>query len=128
MLNFLKESLNQQGFVKSMNVKLCTGPRQTFEYTIDYIKKFALQFAKERYFGFFWSSAISHDKINMPHIGDSILHNLLHELQSCGALERTVLVLMSDHGMRFGSFRETYQVYNNIRNYKNIYIKKKRRR
>lgn len=106
----MQESLNQQGFVKATNTKLCTGPRQTFEYTIDYIKKFSLQFVNDWYFGFFWSSTISHDDINVPHIGDEMLSNLINELQQSGALNRTVLIVMSDHGMRWGSFRETYQV------------------
>lgn len=86
------------------------GPRIALANILSYIRKFALRFANERHFGFFWTNSVSHDFLNMPHNGDALYSDLFRELVAAGALDRTVLVVLSDHGIRWGGIRETYQV------------------
>jgi membrane-anchored protein YejM (alkaline phosphatase superfamily) len=99
-------------------VKLCVGPRLALTNIIDYVRKYSLRFANERHFGFFWTNSVSHDFLNMPHNGDLLYSGLIQNLSMSGALDRTVLIVLSDHGIRWGGIRETYQVNYNIILYK----------
>lgn len=58
-------------------------------------------------FSFLWSSAVTHTylhnilAVDRPHL------RYLKSLKENGFLERAILFFMSDHGLRFGKFRET---------------------
>jgi hypothetical protein len=72
---------------------------------LEYAKKVSERFIESRWFGLFWSNSISHDILTMPHIGDKAFSSLISKLD----LNRTALVVLSDHGMRWGPIRDTYQ-------------------
>ncbi|GLH16371.1 Uncharacterized protein GBIM_20653 [Gryllus bimaculatus] len=100
---------NRIGHAKEMNAKLCVGSRMTVEVLLQYVSKFARTFASERYMALFWGASLSHDFLNYPRLGDALYASVLRELRASGALQRTVLVLLSDHGIRWGGIRNTYQ-------------------
>ncbi|RWS30611.1 hypothetical protein B4U80_03084 [Leptotrombidium deliense] len=60
-------------------------------------------------FGFAFHSEYSHDSFNLLQLADDELLQWLQELQNDGTLENTILIVMSDHGNRFASIRETQQ-------------------
>lgn len=97
---------------KSGNVHLCLGSRRTFQVLFDQFEKFMSTMAEhpERpYFSLFWQTSYSHDLLNVPAVVDKEFSRLLRQLIATNALENTFLVLMSDHGIRWGEFRNTYQ-------------------
>ncbi|GAB0095698.1 uncharacterized protein DMENIID0001_111090 [Sergentomyia squamirostris] len=99
----------QIAYKKMGNVFLCYGSKTPFEILFDYINKFVRSLSQRQFFGFFWTSSFSHDYINMPKLIDGEIVNFLKQLREDNVLNDTVLILMSDHGLRWGSFRSTYQ-------------------
>jgi len=88
----------------------CYGPRLAFKLLLDYMKRISTVIdSKQRLFEFIWSSSLFHDSARLPMIGDAALQQFLIWMKSSGKLEHTALILMSDHGMRFGALRSTYQ-------------------
>lgn len=94
---------------KQSNTFLCMGNRRTFDVLFEYVQKFITSVTDRLHFSFFWSASYTHDYLNMPVLIDSDLADFLSEMQISGALDNLFLVLMSDHGIRWGSFRSTYQ-------------------
>lgn len=47
--------------------------------------------------------------MNLPTQGDKIVLNFLKRLRQDQLLNHTILIVFSDHGLRWGKFRETYQ-------------------
>jgi len=89
---------------------MCSGPRLTINNILGYATKVSQRFSKSKWFGLFWSNSISHDLLTMPHIGDKAFSSLIARLD----LNNTALVVLSDHGMRWGPIRDTYQVLLNF--------------
>lgn len=97
---------------KSVNTYLCMGNRRTVDILLDYAQKFITFMttkATRPHFSFFWTTSYTHDYLNFPTLIDADFANFLRNLKLSGALNNTFLVLMSDHGIRWGSFRNTYQ-------------------
>ncbi|CAG7719499.1 unnamed protein product [Allacma fusca] len=89
---------------------MCYGTRLSFEILLELMKKMATTMNKnKRYFHFTWATALTHDELNYGQFGDHLLLETLQWFKSGGYLNDTVLILMSDHGMRFGDIRSTLQ-------------------
>jgi membrane-anchored protein YejM (alkaline phosphatase superfamily) len=97
------------GNTHKLNADLCLGTRMNFDCLLHYTRKVAEEFAEDPYFGFFWQASLTHDYIEYPQLADDSYHDFLEYLTKKGLLSNTMLVFMSDHGMRWGSFRQTYQ-------------------
>ncbi|KAK9884739.1 hypothetical protein WA026_007584 [Henosepilachna vigintioctopunctata] len=99
------------GNSRSLNVIQCIGPREAYKMLVQYIYDFVTRMTSWRvpYFAFFWSSSLSHDDLNKPRIGDEVYLNLFQNLHENQYFNNTIVIVMSDHGIRFGSFRQTYQ-------------------
>lgn len=91
------------------NAKLCYGPRLAFEVLLDYMVKTAVTFRDSLYFQFVWANSLFHDYLNNPRLGDELLYLTLEFLRNNGFLNNTAFILLSDHGIRWGSIRSTYQ-------------------
>ncbi|KAH8264264.1 hypothetical protein KR038_005607 [Drosophila bunnanda] len=61
------------------------------------------------FFGFFWQSHGVHDYIWYAKIADVMYEAYLRELYRRQLFRNTFVLLMSDHGMRFGQFSDTLQ-------------------
>lgn len=77
------------------------------EHVIDWAYQFQKQFVNESHYGHFWMSRFAHDDLNTAQHIDPILLNSLRKMNSQNMLNNTLLIFMSDHGIRFGDFRET---------------------
>ncbi|XP_049802996.1 uncharacterized protein LOC126237173 isoform X4 [Schistocerca nitens] len=108
---YMKLSEDDVGHKKPMNAKLCTGSRLTAEVLLEYVGRLgrALLTCRRRVWALFWGASLSHDILSYPAAGDRLYVRLLRDLERCGALNRTIVVVMSDHGIRWGAIRETYQ-------------------
>ncbi|KAH8334131.1 hypothetical protein KR059_006910 [Drosophila kikkawai] len=105
MLEMERELASEQ----KLNMFLCMGCRRTADVLLEYIRKLVPRLSQDLSFSFFWTSALTHDYFNYPAMLDQALLDQLKQLQESGLLNRTVVMLMSDHGLRWGSFRRTYQ-------------------
>lgn len=61
----------------------------------------------KKYFIFTWLNALTHGNMFNAPVLDEIFHKFLSNLISKNRLKNTLLILMSDHGVRYGSFRQT---------------------
>ena len=87
----------------------CLGSRGRHQVFIDWIKEGLTTNKGNRMFTFGFFGELSHDDNNKLALADKDVVAFLKFLQNDGHLENTVLILMSDHGVRFGSFRKTEQ-------------------
>lgn len=94
---------------KKGNAFMCLGSRRPFDIIFDYITKFIYSIGLAPYFSFIWSTSYTHDYLNFPQLIDNEFATFLTNLWETNALNNTFLILLSDHGLRFGSFRNTYQ-------------------
>ena len=106
---FMKKAEDDIGHNKQLNAKLCVGPKMTAAVLLDYVSKFAITMTSKDSFAFFWGTSLTHDFLNYPSLGDDLHANLLKHLQDTGSLNHTVFIFMSDHGIRWGGIRQTYQ-------------------
>ncbi|XP_066260686.1 uncharacterized protein [Euwallacea similis] len=109
--SFDMEMLRNIGRDKDFNCLQCLGDRESYQVTLNYIKKFTQRMHMEMsaYFAFFWTNSLSHDYLNRPALGDDEFHALFMELKQSGHLENTIMIFMSDHGIRWGDIRQTHQ-------------------
>lgn len=97
------------GHERRDNIVCCTGSRLAMTALFGYARRIASAMAGRAYMGFFWSSSLTHDYVEYPRFGDDDLRAFFQRINGSGELNNTVLVLMSDHGIRWGSYRDTYQ-------------------
>jgi len=88
--------------------KNCQGATPAIKVLHDYALDGLDAFRDVPFFGFFWSSSSSHERINDISTVDEYHANFIDQLDRRGHLNNTVVLLMSDHGLRFGKIRSTY--------------------
>ncbi|XP_033206967.2 uncharacterized protein LOC117166779 isoform X2 [Bombus vancouverensis nearcticus] len=93
---------------KRFGLKYCTGPETSFDRILDYAIEYARAFRGTPYFGFFWTISVSHENANGLSSMDGRLLDKLKRLESEGIANDTMIVLLSDHGMRWGPIRNTF--------------------
>ncbi|EFN74161.1 hypothetical protein EAG_14073 [Camponotus floridanus] len=97
------------GNTRKLNANLCIGTRKTFDCILDYSRKVVTEFSSELYFAFIWQASLTHDYFAYPQLGDDSYHDFIEYVSQKDLLNRIVLIVMSDHGIRWGKFRQTYQ-------------------
>jgi len=99
------------GNTESSNSNLCYGPRSGFQVLIEYMTKMAdtMQTSRKNYFQLIWATSLFHDSILLGKNGDETLEMFLKYMTQKGYFKNTVFVFLSDHGMRWGPFRKTWQ-------------------
>lgn len=53
--------------------------------------------------------SLTHDQLNNPQLADPLYASWLRTARDDGVLDKSVVVFLSDHGIRWGDIRETYQ-------------------
>lgn len=102
---FSGESEKVIGHSRLLNADLCIGSQLIFKAILEYTLKFTSVLKDYFYFALVWTVSLSHDYLNLPRLGDDVMKSFFKHLN----INKTILILMSDHGLRWGSFRETYQ-------------------
>lgn len=90
------------------SLKYCTGPETAGERILNLAKDFAVTFKDYPSFGFFWMNSFSHSEINTPSGLDEKILKHFRDLEIKGVLEKSVVIFLSDHGIRFGNIRLTH--------------------
>ncbi|XP_014294449.1 uncharacterized protein [Halyomorpha halys] len=89
-------------------LNVCLGPTSTSDYILDYLIDFAKTFYNTLTFSLFWLNNFSHNDVNTPSAMDKRMLSFFTDLKSTQALENTLIIFISDHGIRYGKIRETY--------------------
>ena len=74
----------------------------------NYFRDFVMTMEGRPFFAYAFSTRLTHDKLNLAGYADEPTARLLKSLHSEGVLNKTLLIFLSDHGIRFGSIRQTY--------------------
>lgn len=89
--------------------KLCLGNKPRHQAMLQWLYQFYKVYSDIPKFAFCFHGELSHDDYNLVGYADTDLQNFLKSLHEEGILNNTLLMLMSDHGHRFASIRETQQ-------------------
>lgn len=104
----IHEMEKEIAYNKIGNYKLCLGHRTPKDVFLkEYMHKFVKSMANTLTFSFFWTSSMTHDYIHYPRLIDEDLSGLLKYMKNQKFLDKTILFILADHGIRFGSFRQT---------------------
>ncbi|CAG2196516.1 unnamed protein product [Mytilus edulis] len=86
----------------------CVHGRTETDIVLDYLKKYATMFQSKQHFSFTFFSRLTHDYLEETYKTDKIYLKFFKDLFERDILNNTVVFFFSDHGMRFGRFRETF--------------------
>lgn len=109
LYTFMHESEYHTGNNKDFNSFLCMGNKYYYRVLLDYIQSLTSTLKSSKLFGFFWEVTMSHDYLNYPMLMDENYENFLKKMDETGYLNNTILMLLSDHGIRWGEIRKTKQ-------------------
>ncbi|EEC02209.1 conserved hypothetical protein [Ixodes scapularis] len=85
----------------------CLGPRIQFEMLLDYLAQFINEMKGRPFFSYTWISEITHNTLNNAGKADLPFLQHFQKLNNSGVLNQTVVIFLSDHGVRFGGIRKT---------------------
>lgn len=86
----------------------CFAKRIQVPVLLTYARDFAARMSHRPHFGYFHTSGLTHDDMNWAQLVDPMIESFLREGHVADRFNNTLLILMSDHGARFGPIRETY--------------------
>lgn len=89
--------------------RLCLGSVSRHENMINWVKEFFSVYHSKPKFSFIFHSEASHNYNNPLSLLDDDLKNFLQYLKTSGIMENTVLLFMSDHGVRVSDIRKYSQ-------------------
>ncbi|XP_043270800.1 uncharacterized protein [Venturia canescens] len=93
---------------KRFGSKYCTGPEVSVERIFNYAFEFARTFMGFPYFGFFWTNSVSHEDLNGVSSMDDRLRYMFEKMENEAITNDTMIIFLSDHGMRWGGIRQTF--------------------
>lgn len=86
----------------------CLGSTTPIEIFLDYLARFIAQMDGRPFFSYTFLSEASHDSLNCAGYMDGPLKRFFDKMEISNILNRTVLVFLSDHGMRYDTIRTTF--------------------
>ena len=104
---FLLASEDELPVKKRDSLNVCLGPTPTSEHIFRYITDFSTVFKSALYFGVCWINNFSHSSNTIPATVDERVALFFHQLNETGAFDTTLIIFLSDHGMRWGDIRRT---------------------
>lgn len=86
-------------------MNFCLGGREAGVHVYDYAMDYATHFKKDPSFGLFWLNSFSHEDMNDPSAMDEKVSEYIEIMENRGILDESMVVMFSDHGMRYGEVR-----------------------
>lgn len=83
----------------------CIGYKHSADYIMDYALELGIRYKNDPYFGFFWMNTFSHNAISDCSSMDERIVDYFKKFSENGILNRSIIIFISDHGMRFGPTR-----------------------
>lgn len=106
---YIHEIENNAGTNKDFSSYLCVQDKYVYSVLLQYVEDLTTTLKNSKLFGFFWEVTMSHDHLNYPMIMDDDYLQLLKRLEANKYLNDTIVIMVSDHGMRWGDIRSTKQ-------------------
>lgn len=97
--------------IKHKNFMNCLGSGESAAFIYDYAVDFATQFKKDASFSLFWTNSFSHNALDDPTVMDDKIYKYIRTFEERGILNESMIVLLSDHGMRYGKITELVDGY-----------------
>ncbi|XP_014789005.2 uncharacterized protein LOC106882747 [Octopus bimaculoides] len=91
------------------SINFCLGSKPKHQFTLDYLKDFFQKYANVSKFAFAFHGELSHNDNNPIQYLDKDLLAFFQSMEKGNYLNNTLLIVMSDHGARYGSVRNTVQ-------------------
>ncbi|XP_058447813.1 uncharacterized protein LOC131428135 [Malaya genurostris] len=107
--SFFSEADSSIGYNKKANAKLCLGGRNPTQILVEYAKKIVTTMTNRLSFSLLWACTMTHDLLNYPSLVDKDYSDLLEHMAAKNFFDKTAVILISDHGIRWGDYRNTYQ-------------------
>ncbi|CAM1292742.1 Uncharacterised protein r2_g186 [Pycnogonum litorale] len=92
--------------VRMTSIHHCIASKLEFKTVLDYGEQFLNTFLKSRYFGLIYLTRLTHNELNNAGYADIPTVDFLKHFFDRN--ERTAMVIMSDHGIRYGKIRSTF--------------------
>ena len=85
-----------------LSTTYCLGPQPKHQVVFQNILDLYDMYGSKPKFSFMWNTELSHDSLSMVRLVDDDLKSFLQKLKHTNLLNNTLLILLSDHGARFG--------------------------
>ncbi|XP_064098975.1 uncharacterized protein LOC135210099 isoform X2 [Macrobrachium nipponense] len=105
---YASEKLIGSTYGKRQGANYCQGGRSSISVIQDYSLEIAESLKDIPYFGYYWSASVTHGSVQENSMADIPTRDYLEKLSDRGYLNHTVLLFISDHGVRFGKITSTY--------------------
>lgn len=93
---------------RPLNCYECVGSTSETEAVLNWAQHFVAEFHSRPFFAFLWINSLTHDFLNKGSSGDHMYLKFFKNLYDGKYLNNTIVIMMGDHGMRWGSIRNTY--------------------
>lgn len=101
--------LHMQRKPSTMSDTSCAGGRILVDALMEVTCKLLPHKQRYPFFSFYWWADGLHEFLNTPRLVDARFEQYLRRLNDAGIMNNTVIFFMSDHGLRWGRFRRTFQ-------------------
>ena len=92
-----------------LNTTYCLGSQPKHEVVFQNVMDLYNMYGSKPKFSLMWNSELSHETVSMVRLIDDDFRSFLHKLKHRNLLDNTLLILLSDHGARFGEPRDSPQ-------------------
>lgn len=89
-------------------LNLCLGSKPSGVHVYDYAMDYATHFEEDASFGLFWLNSFSHNDMNEPSAMDHKMNDYIRIMDERGILNESMVVMFSDHGLRYGEIRHLF--------------------
>ncbi|CAC5410839.1 unnamed protein product [Mytilus coruscus] len=86
----------------------CVHARLETDIYLEYTRRFVQKFKTSPYFSFTFISRLTHDELSNAKKADDLYYRFFKSLSEESSLNNTIIFFYSDHGIRFGQFRQTF--------------------
>jgi hypothetical protein len=90
------------------SMTFCLGYQNYADFIYQYAVDYATAYRNDPFFGLFWANTFSHNGVSDPSSMDLKIKNYLEDLNDRGVLNTSMVIFLSDHGLRFGDIAELY--------------------
>lgn len=90
---------------KKSLLNFCVGLQHSADLVYQYAVDFGTVYKRKPHFGLFWTNTFSHNHIKDPSSMDMRMQMYLQEMERNEIFNHSVVIFLSDHGMRIGEIR-----------------------
>ncbi|KAL1498107.1 hypothetical protein ABEB36_008961 [Hypothenemus hampei] len=97
------------------SMPFCSGPENQGDRILNVASDFASSLRTLPSFGIFWMNTFSHNYITTPMTMDESVMLFFQKLKDLKVMEESIVILLSDHGIRYGEINNTTRGFFEVR-------------